>query len=43
MTTGPQHQMGQHSRTHAKAKITVQKSEAKPYDQTAGPALTESA
>lgn len=28
-------------RAHAKAKITVQSSEAKPYDQTAGPALTE--
>ena len=30
-------------RTHAtaKAKITVQSSEAKPYDQTAGPALME--
>jgi hypothetical protein len=27
--------------THAKAKITVQNSEAKPYDQTAGPALME--
>jgi Protein of unknown function (DUF3224) len=30
-----------HTRTHAKAKITVQSSEAKPYDQTAGPALLE--
>src|SRR5919198_867929 len=29
------------TRTHAKAKITVQNSEAKPYDQTAGPALME--
>lgn len=29
------------TRTHAKAKITVQSSEAKPYDQTAGPALME--
>ena len=28
-------------RTHAKAKITVQSSEAKPYDQTASPALME--
>ena len=28
-------------RERAKAKITVQKSEAKPYDQTAGPALVE--
>jgi hypothetical protein len=29
------------SRTHAEAKITVQSSEAKLCDQTAGPALTE--
>ena len=28
-------------RTRAKAKITVQSSEAKPYDQTASPALIE--
>lgn len=28
-------------RTHAKVKITVQNSEAKPYDQTAAPALME--
>jgi hypothetical protein len=28
-------------RTHAEAKIIVQSSEAKPYDQTAGPALME--
>jgi hypothetical protein len=28
-------------RAHAKAKVTVQSSEAKPYDQTAGPALME--
>ena len=28
-------------RTKAKAKITVQKAEAKPYDQAAGPALIE--
>jgi hypothetical protein len=28
-------------RTHAQAKITVQSSEAKPYDQTARPALME--
>ena len=28
-------------RIHAEAKITVQSSEAKPYDQTAGPALME--
>jgi len=29
------------TRAHAKAKITVQSSEAKPYDQTVGPALME--
>jgi hypothetical protein len=29
------------ARTRAKAKITVQSSEAKPYDQTASPALVE--
>src|SRR5881392_1424153 len=36
-------QSGKEPRTHAKAKakITVQSSEAKPYDQTAGPALME--
>lgn len=28
-------------RAHAKATITVQNSEAKPYDQTEGPPLTE--
>jgi hypothetical protein len=28
-------------RTRAKAKVTVQSSEAKPYDQTASPALLE--
>ena len=30
-----------HARARAKAKITVQSSEAKPYDRTASPALTE--
>lgn len=30
-----------HTRTHAAAKITVHGSEAKPFDQTAGPALME--
>lgn len=30
-----------HTRTRAEAKISVQNSEAKPYDQTAGPALKE--
>ena len=29
------------ARTHADAKISVQSSEAKPYDQTLGPALME--
>jgi hypothetical protein len=29
------------TRKHAKAKITVQTSEAKPYDQTVGPTLME--
>jgi hypothetical protein len=29
------------TRTHAKAKITVQSSEAQPYDQTGGPTLME--
>ena len=29
------------TRTHAEAQIAVQNSEAKPYDQTAGPALME--
>ena len=29
------------TRAHAKAKITVQSSAARPYDQTAGPALME--
>ncbi len=42
----PIHAVGQSStepyrRTHAQAKIIVQSSEAKPYDQTAGPALME--
>jgi hypothetical protein len=30
-----------HTRQRAKAKITVQTSEAKPYDQTVGPTVTE--
>jgi hypothetical protein len=30
-----------HPRAHAAAKVTVQSSEAQPYDQTAGPALIE--
>ena len=36
-----QSQAGPPTRAHAKAKITVQSSEAKPYDQTASPALLE--
>jgi hypothetical protein len=32
---------GEKPRTRAQAKITVQSSEAKPYDQTASPALME--
>jgi hypothetical protein len=36
-----QAQTGPRTRTRAKAKITVQRSEANPYDQTAGPALIE--
>jgi hypothetical protein len=40
------HAMGQsqtkpHKRTRAQAKITVQNSQAEPYDQTEGPALME--
>ncbi|MBV9181750.1 MAG: DUF3224 domain-containing protein [Acidobacteria bacterium] len=30
-----------HTRTRAEAKITVQSSQAKPYDETAGPTLIE--
>lgn len=37
----PQPSAQPHRRTHAQAKITVQSSETKPYDQTAGPALME--
>ena len=36
-----QSQAVSHTRAHAEAKIRVQSSEAKPYDQTAGPALME--
>ena len=36
-----QSQTEPHTRSHATAKITVHSSEAKPYDQTAGPALVE--
>ena len=41
MTTGRQPQNEPQTRARAKAKITVQSSEAMPYDQTAGPALME--
>ena len=41
MTAARQSQTEAHARTHGKAKITVQSSEAKPYDQTEGPALME--
>jgi len=41
MTTGQQSQTEPRTRLKAKAKITVQNSEAKPYDQTASPALVE--
>lgn len=41
MTSGSQSQTAPPTRAHAKAKITVQSSEAKLYDQTAGPALME--
>jgi hypothetical protein len=40
MRTGGQSQT-ERTRAHAKAKITVQSSEATPYDQTASPALME--
>ena len=40
-TTRSKTQTGQHTRTRATAKIIVQSSEAKPYDQTTSPALTE--
>lgn len=36
-----QSQTGPRTRAHAKAMITVQSSEFRPYDQTAGPALME--
>ena len=35
------HPIGQSQTRPAKAKITVQSSEANPYDQTASPALVE--
>jgi hypothetical protein len=36
-----QSQTGPPTRTHATAKITVQNSEARPYDESAGPELME--
>ncbi len=36
-----QSQTEPHTRKRAKAKITVQNSEAKPYDQTVSPTLVE--
>ena len=39
--TGGQSQMEPRTRGRAKAKIAVHSSEAKPYDQTASPALME--
>jgi hypothetical protein len=41
MATGARSQTEQRMRAHATAKITVQNSEAKPYDQTTSPALME--
>jgi hypothetical protein len=41
MMTNKIHYMAPRARAHAKAKITVQSSEAKPFDQTASPALME--
>ncbi len=41
MTAGWQSQTEPQTRARAKAKIAVQNSESKPYDQTASPALTE--
>jgi len=41
MTSVRQSQAEPHSRTRAKAKITVQSSEATPYDQGAGPSRIE--
>src|SRR5213076_1658519 len=41
ITTGRQSQTEPRTRARAKAKITVQSSETKPYDQTASPALME--
>jgi len=40
-TAGTQPTKEPHTTTRAQAKVTVQSSEAKPYDQTAGPVLSE--
>ena len=39
--TAAQSQAGPHTRGHASAKVTVQSSEGKPYDQAEGPGLVE--
>jgi Protein of unknown function (DUF3224) len=41
MTAGTTARSEPRARAHAKAKITVQSSEANPYDQAAGPVLVE--
>ena len=41
MTAAKAHSTNPSTRSHATAKITVQSSEAKPYDQADGPALME--
>jgi hypothetical protein len=41
LMTGSQSQKDTRMRAHAYAQITVQNSEAKPYDQTSSPALVE--
>ncbi|MGA9471897.1 MAG: DUF3224 domain-containing protein [Terriglobales bacterium] len=41
MTAARQSQTEPHTRAHGRAKITVQSSDAKAYDQTEGPALME--
>ena len=41
MATASKSQRESHTRTRATAKITVQSSEAEPYEQTGGPSLVE--
>jgi hypothetical protein len=41
MATASKSPKESHTRTRATAKITVQSSEAKPYEQTGGPSLVE--